>query len=31
MNKLPVAHTIAKPNRNEKIILILIRINVEYD
>ena len=24
MNLLPVAHTIAKPNRNEKIILILI-------
>ena len=24
MNLLPIAHTVAKPNRNEKIILILI-------
>ena len=27
LNLLPVAHTVAKPNRDEKIILILIKDN----
>ena len=31
MNLLPVAHTVARPDRNEKIILILIRITAECD
>ena len=31
MNLLPVAHTVARPDRNEKIILILIRITAGCD